>query len=269
MMRLVSTVLLALSALVLTVPATAEEEASAGGGIGRNMTIPLSVAPGLERPIHHDLLLLRSGETLKGTILNEGFSLHTAYGAVGISNDLIAAIDLGERKGNQETFITANNNRLSGFLEDRVVHFQMRSGAPITIRRDKIRRAVFHQRSADPAGFAESQFLLLRNGDVISGRITNESVAVINSYARIPLSMTDVKSIALDDARGTEIIITMSNGDVIRGALEAQRIEVALDIGGTIEVWDDRVEGVFTQDGIGEALAERGAQPPLQLGMAD
>src|ERR1039458_9354229 len=71
-----------------------------------------------------DVLVLDTGETLTGAVLDQVFSLRTAYGALKLERSWIAFIDfVGDPHGLQ-TLITVNSNRFTGFLEETTVAFQ-------------------------------------------------------------------------------------------------------------------------------------------------
>jgi hypothetical protein len=106
------------------------------------------VAPGLERPVDTDVMLLKNGDKLTGDVLNEEFSIRTSYADLTFNQESLAGIDLEDRINDMEVLITANDNRFSGFLDDSVFRFKLVTGPEIAVRREKVARVVFGARQS-------------------------------------------------------------------------------------------------------------------------
>jgi len=127
----------------------------------------LDVVLDLQRPSNTDILLLRNGGKLTGTILNDSFSVRTSYARMKFVNRVIAGVDLDGGANNIESIITVNNNRFSGFIDDPAFTFKLQSGTQIKIRREKVLKAVFRVRKAERKGIPQNQFVVLKNGENI------------------------------------------------------------------------------------------------------
>jgi len=121
----------------------------------------LGIVLDLERPSNTDILLLRNGDKLTGTVLNDKFSIRTSYAKIELNNRIIAGIDLEGGANNIEKIITVNNNRFSGFIDDPVFVFKLQSDAKIEVRREKVLKVVFRVREAERRGIPQRVNLLL------------------------------------------------------------------------------------------------------------
>ena len=209
----------------------------------------LGIVLDLERPSNTDILLLRNGDKLTGTVLNEKFSIRTSYAEIVLNNRIIAGIDLEGGVNNIEKIITVNNNRFSGFIDDPVFVFKLQSGAQIEVRREKVLKVVFRVREAERRGIPQRQFITLKNGDYFSCNILNEKLIVATTYAKVPLNLNDAESITLIGGENPLTKVLMLNGDLLQGVLETEDIEVELDVGATAKIYKDRIDVIYCQTG--------------------
>ena len=110
---IISLVLICAFYTLLTFAQDIPNDTSAGESIefegGSEQDIQLEVILDLERPSETDILLLRNGDRLTGTILNESFGIRTSYGSMRFNNRVIAGIDLEGGANNIESILTVNN----------------------------------------------------------------------------------------------------------------------------------------------------------------
>ena len=209
----------------------------------------LGIVLDLERPSSTDILLLRNGDKLTGTVLNEKFSIRTSYAEIVLNNRIIAGIDLEGGANNIEKIITVNNNRFSGFIDDPVFVFKLQSGDQIPVRREKVLKVIFRVREAERRGIPQRQFITLKNGDYFSCNILNEKLIIATTYAKVPLNLNDAESITLIGGENPLTKVLMSNGDLLQGVLETEDIEVELDVGSTAKIYKDRIDVIYCQKG--------------------
>ncbi|MBL1217146.1 MAG: formylglycine-generating enzyme family protein [Planctomycetes bacterium] len=244
-------------------PAEKQEQAKPG-------IIP--VVLDLKRPSDTDILMLRNGDTLTGTVLNESFSIRTSYAQITLNSRKIAGIDLEGGANNIEAVVTVNNNRFSGFVGDPVFVFKLQGGARIEVRREKVLKVVFRIREEERKGIPQRQFFVLNNADYFSGKVLNDSVQVATTYAQIPVSIADVDSVVFIGGRNPLTTITLLNKSKVQGVLSTEDIEVDLDVGGRIKVYQDRIDTMYCIEGyvpnqfLGGMPFVSGQQVALDLG---
>ncbi|MDK2944453.1 MAG: hypothetical protein PWQ24_1168 [Mesotoga sp.] len=202
-----------------------------------------------ERPKDVDILLLRNGDKLTGTVVNENFSIRTSYAHIVIETKYIAGINLEGGANNIESIITVNNNRFSGFIDDAFISFKLTNGPQLEIRREKVLKIVFRQRPQETAGMKWRQFMQLKNGDYFHGQILTKDITISTTYAKIPLDFATTESITLIGDANPLTTVKMTNGDTVQGILETEDIEIELDVGSVIEVYQDRIDRIFFKEG--------------------
>ena len=78
----------------------------------------ISTVLGTERVADADILILRNGDKLTGTIGNPSFTIRTAYATVQLPASKLAGVDLEADAFGLEAFLTVNASRFSGFVTE-------------------------------------------------------------------------------------------------------------------------------------------------------
>jgi len=202
-----------------------------------------------ERLINADILLLRNGDKLTGTVLNESFSIRTSYAQIALESRYIAGINLEGGATNTEFILTINNNRFSGLIEDAFISFKLTSGQLLEIGHEHVLKIIFRQRPQETAGMKWRQFMKLKDGDYFHGQIITKDITISTAYAKILLDFATTESITLIGDANLLTTVKMTNGDTVQGILETEDIEIALDVGSVIEVHQDRIDRIFFKEG--------------------
>ncbi|MEK7683960.1 MAG: formylglycine-generating enzyme family protein [Verrucomicrobiota bacterium] len=212
-------------------------------------TNSLKTVLGLERSADADVLLLRNGDKLTGALRQASFNLRTSYGLLQFDRRMIAGIDLEGDRNHLESIITVNRNRFSGFLEDRLLVLQPRSGPPVELRCEKVLKIVFQARESERQGIPQRQFILLKNGDFFTGKVLQDQFQVSSGDKQVVFNANDYESIRLGNERIPLAKTVLRNGDVVQGALAIEDIEVDLDVGFKVRVYQDRIDVIYGREG--------------------
>ena len=233
--------------LVTVLPAVAQEQPAESRAEEQDtcMTVVLDS----ERSSNTDIILLRNGDKLTGTILNKAFGIRTSYASLSFNNGMIAGIDLEGGANNIEAIITVNNNRFSGFIDDPVFVFKLQSGTQVEIRREKVLKAIFRVREAERSGIPQRQFIILKNGDFFSGKVLTEKLTLGTTYAKISIQLRETESITLIGANNPLTKVLLRNQDTVQGVLETEDIEIELDVGPKVAIYQDRIDVIYTTEG--------------------
>jgi hypothetical protein len=230
----------------------------------------IAVAFNVERPSDHDILVLKSGDRLTGTILNESFTLTTGYGTIKFMNRHVAAIGLDTGTSHIESIMTVNNNRFSGFIEEPAFVFKLQKGPQVDVRREKVLKAVFRIRDGEVKGVPQRHFMRLRNGDFFTGSVLNDELAIATPFAKVPVELSNVESLTFLGGTKSLAEVLFKNGGVLQGVLESEDIHVELDMGPTISVYQDRFDVIYGTEGfVPDTTAPVDVEPVIRLGGKD
>lgn len=173
------------------------------------------------------MVFLTNGEPLRGKVLNDGMTLHTAHGSVRVETTWLAGININQ--DHLDRIKTVNRNQFSGFLND-PIEFRTASGEIVQLNKFEIDRIVFRQRADEASRGGTRRFLVLENGDLLSGRLLEwnpQPGSGGNSAAEV---LDDIESVRF--VKGTrDIQILLRNGQNIETTLKEDSLRLELDLG--------------------------------------
>ncbi len=179
----------------------------------------------------HDLLELRSGDVIEGTVLNESFRIITAYAELEVPAARVAGLDLERRQGDLEGLVTVDEDRFSGFLRTEALRVKLPAlERPVEIRRERLVRVVFGRRGDERrAPAVDARRIVLHGGDEFVGRVRAADWTLDLGFAALPIVTDEVESIAFEG----EGVVSLVRPDrtVLRGRLDTETIEVELSPG--------------------------------------
>jgi len=202
-----------------------------------------------ERLENADMLLLKNGDRLTGTVMNESFSIRTSYTYMEIESKYIAGIDMEGGANNTGLIITVNNNRFSGVLDSSFINFKLMDGPELDISSDKVVRIIFKQNPQETNGMKSIQFTHLKNGDYFSGEIIAHNVELSTIYAIVLLDLAKIESLTFVGDTNILTTVKMVNGDTLQGILQTDDLEFKLDVGLVIRVDQRWIDRVFFNEG--------------------
>lgn len=226
--------------------------------------IRMGVVFDMDRSIDNDLLVLRNGDRLVGSILNDTFGIRTFYAQLNFKSQLVAGIDFEGDENNIDAVITVNNNRFSGFLDDPILTIKLDSGPMVQVRRERIAKAVFRLREGERDGLKQGRFLELKNGDYFSGSILNKMITVAAAYGEVPVKLDSIETITITGGSFPVVKVAQTNDIVVQGTLKTEDIEVMLDVGAMVKIYQDRIDSISSQEGDTPGSASSGQSVKVQ-----
>lgn len=178
-----------------------------------------------------DLLELRSGDVLEGTVLNESFRIVTAYAELDVPARRVAGLDLERRVADVEAIVTVDEDRFSGFLRTDSLRVKLPALAePVEIRRERLVRVVFGRRGGERrAPPLDGHRVVMHSGDEFSGRARATGWTLDLGFAALPVALDQVESLAFE---GDGVVsLVRPDRTVLRGRLDTEVIEVELTPG--------------------------------------
>ena len=210
----------------------------------------------IDRPNDGDLVVLNSGEELRGKVKNESFSIRTNYSSVSLDSGFIAGIELERQDISLERIVAINGNRFSGFIDDEAILMELSDGRLLTIRRERIRKVIFgidRDREALPD---PGQLIKLKNGDFFHATVLNEAVSISTGYGKILLNSDTTEYIEIPEGGSPVVTAFSRSGESLRGILEPEDIMVVLDTGATVKLFFSRIAELYFVRGVIPDTAE-------------
>ena len=205
-------------------------------GVVAGVLKPARPAAAAETPAQ-DVLVLETGETLTGAVLDQAFSLRTAYGALKLDRSWIAFMDfVGDPHGLQ-TLVTVNSNRFTGFLEETTLAFQPQGGSRRELRCAKISQIRLGARAVATPASKSPTWVRLKTGDVLSGRLLPDPLLLIITNTQSAVNLNEISALVLTTNRATPARLFLRNGKVFEAELAADLVSVELEAGPRVELY--------------------------------
>ena len=114
---------------------------------------------------------------------------------------------------------------------------------------EKVHKAIFSFQETEMDGIPQRQFIVLKNNDFLTGKILNDELTIVTTYAKVPLKLNDAESVTLIGESTPLTKVVMRNSDVLQGVLETEDLSISLDIGPDVKIYKDRIKVIHTREG--------------------
>lgn len=205
----------------------------------------------------NDVIRLKSGDRLTGTILNESIRIQTSYALLEFPTEEIATLVFEGGANNIERVVVLNGDVFSGFIIDPIINFRLAAGPSVNIRKEKIGQAGFRIRPTELDEYPVQHEVVLTNGDRFSGRVLNDELTIEAAFGALTVDLPSIARIVFVSERGVVTEVTLNNGDKVSGFLRDEDIIIDLDFGAQVAVFQDRVERIIFDRAILEGILER------------
>jgi len=193
-----------------------------------------------------DVLIPRNGHWLYGKILNEAVLLHTAYGPVKIATKNIAGLGL---HGGTTSVVTVNNNRLSGFLDEGEFRLRTTDGTEVALEQGQVSKILFRIRDDERTDIPAGRFLLLRNGDFLTGELADTQLILLEGSTETLISPDLLESLTLLDKGRPRARAQLRDRRSLDGDLVTEVIGLTLDLGPEVRIDQDDLLALYGRRG--------------------
>ncbi len=176
-----------------------------------------------------DVVELRSGDQLKGTLKEKAFRLQSFYGAVDLPVDkVIAMISLGEFRP-RHLVVTADGEIFGGKLERDVVALELSSGQLTEIPLSQITRVGYRKRAGEVDEWTFTKpMVLMRTGDRICLQMPLTDVAIATRYGVLQLKPQVIAAIDFQTEEHGVHDIYLTDGSKFAGLVTAAEFQMKL-----------------------------------------
>ncbi|MGD9045115.1 MAG: OmpA family protein, partial [Desulfobacterales bacterium] len=174
-----------------------------------------------------DIVYIKNGDKLFGTVQNPTFTLQTPYGKILIKNEFLKSLAFENSSAGRWIVTTINNDRFSGTWLDFTVKFIQENGETKEFQKKDILQV--KREIQGPSYPVTTTIFTMKNNDRFSGRFLNPSIRIRANYLTKTVQSNNINRIEFitDDRVDTKILL--NNGDLIAGKLEPNQIRMAPD----------------------------------------
>jgi len=184
-----------------------------------------------------DVVELRSGDQLKGTLKEKNFKLDTFYGPVELPVDkIIGLINAGQFRPRQ-LLVTRDGEIFGGKLDREKLVLELSSGQITEIPISAISRMGYRKRSGEPEEWTfEKPVVLMRTGDRIGVQMPTKDIDVATRYGPLKLKPDSVSSIDFQTEENSVHQISLKDGSKFAGLVSGDVFEMKLGSEGPEQV---------------------------------
>jgi hypothetical protein len=180
-----------------------------------------------------DVVELRGGDQMQGTLSDGSYKLNTLYGPVELPKDqVICIINIGQYRPRQ-LLVTQDGQVFGGQIQKDTIALQLSSGQVIQVPLSQITRVGYRKRPDEPEEWTfDKPYVLLRSGDRMNIELPTAPIEADTRYGRLRLDPQTIGSIAFvsEDNGVHEIFLT--DGSRFAGLVDASQFEVKLTAAG-------------------------------------
>ena len=174
-----------------------------------------------------DIVYIKNGDKLFGTIQSPSFTVQAPYGKVSLKTELLKSINYKDGSTGRWTMVTINNDRFSGTLFNDSIQFVEENGKQRNLSREKIQRI---KREIDgPSHSITTTIFTMKNNDRFSGKFLGAGLEVRANHITKSIQPGEINRIEFTEDYPAGTTILLENGDLISGTLKQNQIRLDPD----------------------------------------
>jgi hypothetical protein len=180
-----------------------------------------------------DVIELRGGDTLNGTLGEKSYKLATFYGPVELPAErVVGLINVGQVRPRQ-LVVTSEGEIFGGKLSKDSIDLQLSSGQTTQVPLSQVSRVGYRKRSGEPEEWAlDKPMVVLRTGDRMVITLPAQNIDVLTRYGPLHLDPKAIAAVAFQtDEHGVHEIY-MTDGSHFAGLASADQFALTLAASG-------------------------------------
>ncbi len=178
-----------------------------------------------------DVVELRAGDQLKGTLKETQFDLQTFYGAISLPVDrVVGIINVGQFRPRQ-LIVTADGQVFGGLLKKQTIDLQLSSGQITQIPLGQLSRVGYRKKAGEPEewNFEGKSMVVMRSGERIAVAMPTGDIEVASRYGKLALAPQSIAAVGLQNEENGVHEIHLTDGSKFAGLLTADTFTMKLD----------------------------------------
>jgi hypothetical protein len=176
-----------------------------------------------------DVVELRSGDVVKGTLKEPEFRLETFYGNVVLPADrIVAMMNIGQFRPRQ-LLVTVDGEVFGGKLAKETIDLELSSGQTTQIPLSQVARAGYRKRAGEPDEWTfDKPMVILRSGDRVCIAAPAQPIEVLTRYGMLKLQPQSVAAIAFQAEDHGVHQIYLIDGSAFAGLVASPQLQTQL-----------------------------------------
>ncbi len=191
----------------------------------------------LPRNNKHDLVVLRNGDEMLGTILNSQFVVDTFYGKLTFEAGKVLGLLVPSGTDPHVQVVLTDGQIAAGKLAGGDLKLKLDNGNEISLALTRVKTASFRVSPARPAKIdVNKPVVVLRSQQRLFFRPDDLEISFYTECGSLKLKSEHLRAILLDTPEGGLHMAVFTNGSTLSGLLEIDELNLKLDLGATLNI---------------------------------
>lgn len=176
-----------------------------------------------------DVVELRSGDSLFGTLQEKSYKLQTLFGDIELpAEKVVGLINVGQFRPRQ-LVVSVEGEMIGGTLAKQTVDLQLGSGQVTQIPISQISRIGYRKRADEPDEWKfDKPMVVLASGDRMNIKLPEQALDVVTRFGTLKLAPSAISAISLlGEEHGVHQIL-LNNGSKFAGLVSADQLTLKL-----------------------------------------
>ncbi len=176
-----------------------------------------------------DVVEIRGGDQMRGTIKDSTYKLQTFYGNVDLpASRVVGIINVGEYRPRQ-LLVTTDGQIFGGKLAKETLDLELTTGQVTQIPLSQITRAGYRKRADEPEEWTfDKPFVSLRTGERVGVEMPTEPVEIVTRYGSLKLDPKNIATIVFQSEEHGVHDIYLTDGSKFEGLASAPQFDMKL-----------------------------------------
>jgi hypothetical protein len=192
-----------------------------------------------------DVIELRGGDQMKGTLKEPSYKLETFYGTVELPVDrVIALMNVGDFRPRQ-LIVTIDGEIFGGKLAKDTLSMELSSGQTTQVPLSQVTRAGYRKRPNEPEEWKfEKPFMMMRSGDRVAVTMPQQPIDVITRYGALKVDPKTIAAVVFQSEEHGVHEVQLTDGSHFAGLVSAAQFDMKLAGSGPEQVVKFPVSGI-------------------------
>jgi outer membrane protein OmpA-like peptidoglycan-associated protein len=188
------------------------------------LALVILICPALSQA---DIVYIKNGDKLFGTIQSPSFTVKASYGKISIKNESLRSLDYKDGSVGRWTIATINNDQFSGTLMNDSIQFIEENGKKRTLNIEQIQR--IKREISGPSYSITTTIFTMKNNDRFSGKFLDTALEIRANHTTRSIQPGEINRIEFAQGNRGYTSILLENGDLISGTLKLNEIRLDPD----------------------------------------
>ena len=216
-----------------------------------------------------DVVELKTGDQVRGTLKETAFALETFYGPVELPVDRVVGLMNAGKFRPRQLVVTSDGQIFGGTLRKQTIDLQLSSGQLTQVPLQQVARLGYRRRDGEPEEWTfDKPMVLMRSGERVGVRMPAAPVEALTRYGKVSLEPESVAAILLQSEEHGVHEFHLTDGSRFAGLISTEQLDMVLDApgpGGAEQAVKFPVAGVARVQLAGKVAEQDDATATLDL----